>query len=236
MKAVGEIDLADALFARPVRVDLLARAVNYQRNKARQGTHSTKIISQIRGTTAKPYKQKGTGNARQGSLRSPQFRGGAVIFGPTPRSHETGLQKKVRKAALATALSAKQAEGKLVVLDAIKTDKIKTKTMAAKLAKIGSSILFIDGANVDVNFNLSVRNIPHVSVLPEGGANVYDILRHDTLVLTTAGVEQLTARLNKVKAAKARTDKAAEKSAKAAKPAAAAKKPAAKKTAAKKAE
>lgn len=199
MQAVGEIELADSVFAVPVRADLLARAVNWQLNKRRAGTHSTKGISQIQGTTAKPFKQKGTGRARQGSLRSPQFRKGAVIFGPLPRSHETSLQKKVRQAALRTALSSKQAEGKLIVLESAAVSAIKTKPMTAKLQKLTSSdkpnVLFIDGANVDSNFALSVRNLPHVAVLPEQGANVYDILRHDTLVLTKNAVEQLVQRL-----------------------------------------
>lgn len=201
MQAVGEIDLADAVFGADVRTDLLARTVNWQLNKRRAGTHSTKTIAMISGTTAKPFKQKGTGRARQGSLRSPQFRKGAVIFGPHPRSHETDLQKKVRQAALRAALSSKQAAGKLIVLDNATATSAKTKTMAAKLTKIGTSLLFIDGANVDANFALSVRNIPQVNVLPEQGANVYDILRHDTLVLTKNAVEQLAQRLTVVKKA-----------------------------------
>lgn len=205
MQAVGEIDLADAIFGADVRTDLLARTVNWQLNKRRAGTHSTKTISMVSGTTAKPFKQKGTGRARQGSLRSPQFRKGAVIFGPHPRSHETSLQKKVRVAALRAAISSKQATGKLVILDSATATAVKTKSMAVKLAKIGKSLLFIDGSNVDTNFALSVRNIPQVNVLPEQGANVYDILRHDTLVLTKNAVEQLVQRL----AAKPKAEKKA---------------------------
>lgn len=193
-KAVGEVDLDEKVFGRTVRADLLARAVNWQLNKRRGGNHQTRTIGMISGTTAKPYKQKGTGNARQGSLRSPQFRGGAVIFGPLKRSHETGLQKQVRKLALCTALSAKQAEGKLFVLDNAKADAIKTKAIATKLAKFGSSVLVIDGV-VDTSFALSLRNIKNAKMLPEMGANVYDILNHDTLVLTQNAVEQLTQRL-----------------------------------------
>lgn len=212
MQAVGEIDLAEGVFGAAVRTDLLARTVNWQLNKRRAGTHSTKTIAMVSGTTAKPFKQKGTGRARQGSLRSPQFRKGAVIFGPHPRSHETELQKKVRQAALRAALSSKQAAGKLIVLDSATAPSSKTKAMAAKLTKIGASLLFIDGANIDKNFALSVRNIPQVSVLPEQGANVYDILRHDTLVLTKNAVEQLAQRLTVVKkASKATANKAATK-------------------------
>lgn len=217
MQAVGEIDLADAVFGAPVRADILSRTVNWQLNKRRAGTHSTKTIAFVSGTTAKPFNQKGTGRARQGSLRSPQFRKGAVIFGPLPRSHATDLQKKVRLAALRSALSAKQAEGKLVVLDSATAATAKTKAMAGKIAKFGKSTLFIDGSNVDVNFALSIRNIPQVNVLPEQGANVYDILRHDTLVLTKNAVEQLSARLTVTK-------KATTKAAKPAAPKAAAKK------------
>src|SRR5580698_1295500 len=129
---VGDIDLADEVFGLPVRGDILARVVNWQLAKRRAGTHKTKGISDISGTTKKPYKQKGTGRARQGSLRSPQFRGGAVIFGPVVRSHEFGLQKKVRKLGLKTALSVKQAEGKLVVLDKALIDAPKTGALAER--------------------------------------------------------------------------------------------------------
>jgi len=194
-KEVGDIDLADEVFGLPVRSDILARVVNWQLAKRRAGTHKTKGISDISGTTKKPYKQKGTGRARQGSLRSPQFRGGAVIFGPVVRSHEFGLQKEVRKLGLKTALSAKQAEGKLVVIDAANVAEAKTKALRAQFATLGwESVLIIDGA-VDEGFAKAARNLPKVDVLPQQGANVYDILRRDTLVLTRQAVEQLEARL-----------------------------------------
>ena len=194
-KEVGDIDLADEVFGLPLRGDILARVVNWQLAKRRAGTHKTKGISDISGTTKKPYKQKGTGRARQGSLRSPQFRGGAVIFGPVVRSHEFGLQKKVRKLGLKTALSAKQAEGKLVVVDALSIAEAKTKALRAQFETLGwESVLIIDGA-VDEGFAKAARNLPKVDVLPSVGANVYDILRRDTLVLTRAAVEQLEARL-----------------------------------------
>jgi large subunit ribosomal protein L4 len=195
-KKVGEIDLADEVFGLPVRRDILARAVNWQLAKRRAGTHKTKIISDVQGTTKKPYKQKGTGSARQGSLRSPQFRGGAVIFGPVVRSHEHGLPKKVRKLALKTALSSKQADGKLIVVDSLVAAKAKTKELVGKLGKLGwSSVLMIDGPAVDENFRRATSNIPHLDLLPQQGANVYDILRRDVLVLTKAAVEHLEARL-----------------------------------------
>ncbi len=193
---VGGIELSDAVFGVPIRRDILARVVNWQLAKRRAGTHKAKGISDISGTTKKPYKQKGTGRARQGSLRSPQFRGGAVIFGPVVRSHEFDLQKKVRRLGLKTALSAKQAEGKLVVIDAAKVAEAKTKVLRARLDKFGwESVLIIDGNAVDEGFARAARNLPKVDVLPSQGANVYDILRRDTLVLTRDAVEQLEARL-----------------------------------------
>jgi large subunit ribosomal protein L4 len=192
---IGDIDLADEVFGLPVRGDILARVVNWQLAKRRAGTHKAKGISDISGTTKKPYKQKGTGRARQGSLRSPQFRGGARIFGPVVRSHEFGLQKKVRKLGLKTALSAKQAEGKLVVIDAASVTEAKTKALRAQFGALGwESVLIIDGV-VDEGFAKAARNLPKVDVLPSVGANVYDILRRDTLVLTRSAVEQLEARL-----------------------------------------
>ena len=194
-KSVGEIELADDVFGLPVREDLLHRMVGYQLAKRRSGNHKTKIISEISGTTKKPYKQKGTGHARQGSLRSPQFRGGATIFGPVVRSHAYDLPKKVRKLALKVALSAKAADGKLIILDEAKSASVKTKDMVARFKTLGwSSVLVIDG-QVDDNFALASRNIPHVDVLPQVGANVYDILRRDTLVLTKDAVQALEARL-----------------------------------------
>ena len=192
---IGDIELSDEVFGLPVRRDILARVVNWQLAKRRAGTHKTKGISDISGTTKKPYKQKGTGRARQGSLRSPQFRGGAVIFGPVVRSHEFGLQKKVRRLGLKTALSAKQAEGKLIVIDAARLDEAKTKALRARFDALGwESVLIIDGA-VNHAFARAARNLPKVDVLPEKGANVYDILRRDTLVLTRDAVQQLEARL-----------------------------------------
>jgi large subunit ribosomal protein L4 len=193
---VGDIELDDAVFGAPVRRDILARVVNWQLAKRRAGTHKTKGISEISGTTKKPYKQKGTGRARQGSLRSPQFRGGATIFGPVVRSHAFSLQKKVRRLGLKSALSAKFGEGKLVVIDTAHVEEGKTKALRARLETLGwNSVLIIDGSAVDENFARAARNLPRVDVLPQQGANVYDILRRDTLVLTRAAVEHLEARL-----------------------------------------
>jgi large subunit ribosomal protein L4 len=195
-ESVGEIELDDEIFAVPVRKDLIFRAVNWQLAKRRGGNHKTKGISEISGTTKKPYKQKGTGNARQGSLRSPQFRGGARIFGPVVRSHEHDLTKKVRKLALRTALSAKAAAGQLVVLDHAVAETHKTKTLAVSFKAMGfNSLLVIDGATLDENFVRAARNIPLVDVLPSQGANVYDIIRRDFLVLTRNAISDLEARL-----------------------------------------
>jgi large subunit ribosomal protein L4 len=193
---VGDVELADEVFGLPIRRDILARVVNWQLAKRRAGTHKTKGVSEIRGTTKKPYKQKGTGRARQGSLRSPQFRGGARIFGPVVRSHEFALQKKVRRLGLKTALSAKQEEGKLVVIDAARIGEAKTKVLRARFAALGwDSVLIIDGPAVDEGFARAARNLPRVDLLPQQGANVYDILRRDTLVLTREAVQHLEARL-----------------------------------------
>ncbi|MFZ0693029.1 MAG: 50S ribosomal protein L4 [Alphaproteobacteria bacterium] len=195
-KEIGNVDLNEGIFGLPVRRDILARMVNWQLAKKRAGTHKTKGISDIQGTTAKPYKQKGTGNARQGSLRSPQFRGGAVIFGPVVRSHAYDLPKKVRKLALMTALSSKAADGKLVVLDSTTLAKAKTKELASRLKKLGwTSALIIDGAEVNTNFGRAARNLPHIDVLPQQGINVYDILRRDMLVLTKDALSHLEERL-----------------------------------------
>lgn len=192
----GEIELDDSIFGLEPRTDILHRMVHYQLSKRRSGNHKTKGISEISGTTKKPYKQKGTGHARQGSTRSPQFRGGAVIFGPVVRSHAYDLPKKVRKLALKHALSSKAAEGKLIVVDQVTADTPKTKAMSARLEALGlGSVLVIAGETVDTNFELATRNLPLIDVLPSQGANVYDILRRDTLVLSRQAVEQLEARL-----------------------------------------
>jgi large subunit ribosomal protein L4 len=195
-ESVGEIELDDAIFGVDVRKDLIFRAVNWQLAKRRSGNHKTKVISEVSGTTKKPYAQKGTGRARHGSLRGPQYRGGARQFGPVVRSHEHDLTKKVRKLALRTALSAKAAAGQLIVIDTATTDSHKTKALASSFKAMGlESLLVIDGETLDVNFVRAARNIPLVDVLPSQGANVYDIIRRNTLVLTKTAVTDLEARL-----------------------------------------
>ncbi len=195
-KASGEIELSDSIFGLEPRADLLHRMVNWQLAKRRAGTHKTKGISDIQGTTKKPFKQKGTGRARSGSLRSPQNRGGAIIFGPVVRDHGFDLPKKVRKLALRHALSSKVADGKLMIVDKVEAKAPRTKELAVKLSALGiSSAVFISGEEVDTSFDLAVRNLPKIDVLPQQGINVYDILRRDTLVLSRDAVEHLEARL-----------------------------------------
>lgn len=195
-KAAGEIELNPAIFGVEVRNDILHRMVEYQRAKKRAGTHKTKGISEISGTTKKPWKQKGTGNARAGSLRSPQFKGGARIFGPVVRSHALGLNKKFRKLAMKHALSAKQKEGALIVIENTQMKDAKTKNIVAAFTKAGwDKPLIIDGAAVNEAFAKAARNIKHVDVLPQQGCNVYDILRHKQLVLTKDAVKHLEEKL-----------------------------------------
>ncbi|TNE37046.1 MAG: 50S ribosomal protein L4 [Alphaproteobacteria bacterium] len=195
-KKAGDIELADEVFGLAPRADLLQRMVRYQLAARRAGTHKTKGVSEVSGTGQKPFKQKGTGRARQGQKRAPHQRGGAVVHGPVVRDHAHSLPKKVRKLALKTALSAKQAEGKLIIVDELKTKDVKTKVIAGKFKALGwDSTLIVDGAELDRNFALSARNLPRVDMLTSNGANVYDILRRDVLVLTKSAVESLEARL-----------------------------------------
>jgi large subunit ribosomal protein L4 len=195
-KKVGDIDLDDAVFGVAVRPDILARMVNWQLAKRRAGTHKVKTRKEVSGTGKKPFRQKGTGRARQGTSRGPQMRGGGVAFGPVVRSHAHKLPKKVRRLALKTALSAKREEGKLIVLDAAALAQAKTRDLAKRVATLGwNSALVIDGGHVDENFARAARNIVGLQVLPSQGANVHDILRRETLVLTRTAVEKLVERL-----------------------------------------
>jgi len=194
-KKSGSIDLDDAVFGLEARGDLLARAVNWQLAKRRSGNHQVKGRSDVAATKTKPFRQKGTGRARQGTTVAPQMRGGGIVFGPHTRDHSHKLPKKVRKLALATALSAKAKEGKLVILDEAKMAAPKTGELAKKLDALAwGRALIIDG-DIDENFARAARNIINIDVLPSVGANVYDILRRDTLVLTKGAVEKLVERL-----------------------------------------
>ena len=194
--SAGEIELPEALFAAAPRPDIMARVVHWQLAKRRAGTHKVKGMGEVSGTTKKPYRQKGTGNARQGSLRAPQFRTGGVVHGPVVRDHGYSLNKKVRRLGLISALSQKAADGKLVVLDAASAGATpKTGALAKQVKALGWKSALVVDAQVDESFGRVVRNLPHVQVLPTIGANVYDILKHDVLAVTRAGLEALKERL-----------------------------------------
>lgn len=195
-KKAGSVDLDEALFGLEPRADILHRVVRWQRNNAQQGTHKVKTRREVSYSTKKIYRQKGTGGARHGARSAPIFRGGGVYKGPTPRSHGHELTKKFRKLGLRHALSAKAAEGRLVILDSLAMDNAKTAALAKQVKEMGwKRALVIDGSDVDANFAQAARNIEGLDVLPTMGANVYDILKRDTLVITKAGVEALEARL-----------------------------------------
>ena len=196
-KKAGSVDLADDIFGLEPRADILQRVVRWQRARAQAGTHKVKTRSETSYSTKKIYRQKGTGGARHGSRGAPIFRGGGTYKGPTPRSHAHDLTKKFRKLGLKHALSAKAAAGELVVIDSIDVKDAKTSALAKQLGDRGwKRALIIDGADVNADFLQASRNIETVNVLPTQGANVYDILKSDTLVLTKAAVEALEARLS----------------------------------------
>ena len=191
----GSIDLDEALFGLEPRVDILHRVVRWQRNNAQAGTHKVKTRSEVSYSTKKIYRQKGTGGARHGARSAPIFRGGGVYKGPTPRSHGHELPKKVRILGLKHALSAKAKAGELVVIDAAVSDG-KTSALAKMVSNLGwKRALIIDGAAVNENFAQAARNIDGLDILPTMGANVFDILKRDTLVITKSGIEALEARL-----------------------------------------
>ena len=194
-KDAGSVNLPDAIFGLEPRADILQRCVNWQLAKRQRGTHKAKDRSEIWRTGKKMYAQKGTGGARHGSARVPQFRGGGRAFGPVVRSHAHDLPKKVRALALKHALSTKAKGGGLIVLDKATVKDSKTKALARQFGKLGlENALIIDGADVEANFRSAARNIPNIDVLPVQGINVYDILRRKTLVLTKAALDALEAR------------------------------------------
>lgn len=196
-KKVGDIELDDAIFGVAPRADILHRVVNWQLARRQAGTHKVKTRGELAIVKTKPFKQKGTGNARQGFKGVTQMRGGATVHGPVVRSYAHSLNKKVRKLGLKCALSAKVADGSLIVVDDAKFDTPKTKDAALKLKALGwTSALVIDGTDVDANFQNAIANIPGIDALPSQGANVYDILRADKLVLTKGAVEKLVERLS----------------------------------------
>jgi large subunit ribosomal protein L4 len=194
-QSAGSVTVPDAIFGLDPRPDIIQRCIVWQLAKRRAGTHAVKNRADINRTGKKMYRQKGTGSARHGSARVNLFRGGGRSFGPTPRSHEIGLPKKVRVLALKHALSAKAKDGGIVVIDKAAIDDAKTKALSDRFGKLEIlNALIIDGAEIDANFRLAIRNIPNVDVLPVQGINVYDIIRRNKLVLTRAALDALEAR------------------------------------------
>ena len=199
-KKIKDIDLEKHIFGLELKEEIIYRMVRYQLAKRRSGNHKTKGISEISGTTKKPFKQKGTGNARQGSKRSPQMRGGAVIFGPQVRSHAHKLPKKIKQLALKMAISKKIKDGKLKIINELKMSKPKTNLFRSKLAGLKlDSALFIDGKEIDNNFLLASKNVPKIDILPVAGINVYDILKRDYLVLSENAVNGIKERFKEWK-------------------------------------
>jgi large subunit ribosomal protein L4 len=195
-KNAGGAELSDAIFAVQPRSDILQRVVHWQLANARQGTHAVKSVSDVSGSGKKIYKQKKTGNARQGEKRNVHMRGGGVIHGPVLRDHHLDLPKKIRALGLKMALSSKLADKALIVLDSEKVPAAKTSAVAKQLTKMNlNSALFIGGDALDANFKKSIANIANVDALPAIGANVRDILKHKTLILTMDGVAALEKRL-----------------------------------------
>lgn len=192
----GSVDLDDAIFGiDDIRGDILQRVVTWQLAKRRSGNHKIQVRNEVSRTGKKMYKQKGTGGARHGSARVPQFRGGGRAFGPVVRSHATDLPKKVRALALKHALSAKAKDGGLIVIDNAQLEAAKTKALLGHFSGLGlTNALIIDGAELNNGFATAARNIPNIDVLPIQGINVYDILRRQKLVLTKAAVDALEAR------------------------------------------
>lgn len=197
-KAAGEIELSDEVFGiEQIRADILQRCVVWQLAKRRAGTHKVQTRNENSRTGKKMYRQKGTGGARHGSRRAPQFVGGSRAFGPVVRDHSIDLPKKVRAMALRHALSSKARSGDLVILDKAELKEPKTAALRATFGKLGwTKALIIAGPEVDANFGLAARNIPHIDVLPNAGLNVYDILRAEKLVLTKAAVDAIQARFS----------------------------------------
>lgn len=195
-KASGDLDLDDKVFGLTPRADIISRVVTWQLAKRQAGTHQTKEIGAVSGTTKKMYKQKGTGSARHGSKRGAQFRGGGIIFGPVTRDHGYDLPKKVRKLGLKMALSEKMKQGNLIVVEELALDKAKTKLALKQFSHLnGASALLVDDQTVNENIKNAVANLNTIDVLPQIGANVYDILKKDKLIITVAAVKTLEARL-----------------------------------------
>jgi len=194
-EVVGEMSLPPEVFAGPVRRHLLYEAVRMQQANRRAGTAATKTRAFVRGGGKKPWRQKGTGRARAGSIRSPLWRGGAIIFGPQPRDYSYRIPATARKAALCSALAAKAREGKVLVLDRIALEAPKTKLLAKLMANLNVQSALIVVPQRDDSLERAARNLPLVKVLRAEGANVYDLLRYERLILTPEAVQALNGRL-----------------------------------------
>jgi large subunit ribosomal protein L4 len=189
---VGDIELNDSVFGIEPNQHVLFEAIVMQRASLRQGTHKTKVRSEVAGGGRKPWRQKGTGRARQGSIRSPQWRGGGTVFGPTPRSYSYKLPKKVRRLAIKSALSTKVLDENILVLESLAFDAPKTKEFKSVLGGLSvEKKALIVTADLDENVALSARNIPGVTVVTADGINVLDVVNHDKLIMTKAAVEKV---------------------------------------------
>ncbi len=182
-----------------IRLDIIKDVIHWQRNLSRAGTHKVKTISEIRGTTAKPFRQKGTGNARQGSKRVTQFRGGATVFGPVPRTHNTKLPKKIRKLGLVNSIAFHVKNKTIDLINEPKLNKAETKKLAHIIDDCKKKILFIVSSETDNNFLKSIRNLKNINFLKAEGANVYDIMNHDKLYVTETAIKKIEERINNAK-------------------------------------
>ena len=195
-KKVGSVELTDSIFGLEPRADILHRVVTWQRAKQRAGTHAVKTVSDVVGSGKKAFKQKKTGNARQGERYNVHMRGGGVVHGPVVRDHSIDLPKKIRSLGLKMALSSKAQDGSLVIIDSEKLAAAKTNAFAKQLKKLDiASALFVGATELDENFKKSAANIANIDVLPTIGLNVLDILKHEKLVLTADAVKAVEARL-----------------------------------------
>lgn len=195
-KSVGKVELIDSIFGLDPRADILHRVVTWQRAKQRAGTHAVKTVSDVQGSGKKAFKQKKTGNARQGERYNAHMRGGGVVHGPVVRDHSIDLPKKIRSLGLKMALSSKVKDGSLIVIDSEKLAAAKTGAFAKQLKKLEiASALFVGAEQLDENFKKSAANIANIDVLPTMGLNVLDILKHEKLVLTADAVKAIEARL-----------------------------------------
>tara|TARA_B100000989_G_scaffold296927_1_gene281272 strand:- start:9897 stop:10520 length:624 start_codon:yes stop_codon:yes gene_type:complete len=197
-KTVGDIDLDSSIFGIKILPDLIHQYIRYQNAKTRQGSHKTKSRSEVNGRSKKPFSQKGTGNARQGSNKPPNFRGGAVSMGPVNRDYSFSLNKKEKKLALKSALSIKVSKDKVIIIDTFAIDSFKTKDLFLNLKSFDyDSALFIySETGLDKNFKLASSNIPKISILNQKGINVKDLITFDKIFIEEKSINEITKRLS----------------------------------------